>query len=82
MGLPAAAEKPTFSRAEWVLSVAGQERGRRGELLSAVELGATEERDFAPEGQWFFQDIGQKIQFLILLVLLTFTFTKGWKSVE
>ena len=63
-------------------SVAGQERGRGGELLSAVELGATEERDFAPEGQWFFQDIGQKIQFLIFLVLLTFTFTKGWKSVE
>ena len=82
MGWPAAAKKPTLSLAELGKSVAWQERGLGGELLSAVELGATEERDFAPEGQWFFQDIGQKIQFLILLVLLTFTFTKGWKSVE
>ena len=78
MGWLAAAERPTFSQEELGKSVAGQ----GGEFLSAVELGATEERDFAPEGQWFFQDIGQKIQFLILLVLLTFTFTKGWKSVE
>ena len=35
-------------------SVAGQERGRGGELLSAVELGATGERDFSPGGGMFF----------------------------
>ena len=40
-------------------SVAGQERGRGGELLSAVELGATEERDFAPEGQRFFKILAE-----------------------
>ena len=62
MGWPASAEEPAFSRARWG-SQLGQEGGRRGEFLSEVELGATEERDFAPEEQQFFQDIGKKIHF-------------------
>ena len=32
-----------------------------GEFLSEEELGATEERGFAPEGRRFFQNIGEEI---------------------
>ena len=54
-----------------------QERGRGRELLSALELGAKEER----RGK-VFSRYWAEVHFLILLVLLTFTFLKEWKSVE
>ena len=42
-------------------SASSTEGPRRRKVLSVEELGATEARDFAPEGQQFFKILGRRL---------------------
>ena len=59
-GAPASWPSSTPPTASQLLGKKGVEEEKISNL-SAVELGATEERDFAPEGQWFFKILGRRL---------------------
>ena len=58
LGWSAKAKEPTYGRVVVTSQIAG---ARGGEFLSEEELGATKERDFAPEGRRFFKILGRRL---------------------